>query len=238
MGNAVGRTRYEPYNLTMQGYSDLKVSPELRVARFVGNAQTGVEEISMMSAFRAIEICHDEKFKLADILDSQIPSSGGKIKEGYRPYTDTQKDFSGYGYFPVDTYFTCRNSLSLAGVALKPVNAGDISAFVKDGKGAAQIEALVMLSPNQKILKVDDIILEVDGKRVENPQGVKSAIAQAKNKDSIPSKIVSDKKISVVNLKASDVTGLTIDQQEKMIRAVCANYPGASERPICTGKKK
>lgn len=232
----MGRTTYSPYSL-FQGYSDLNLSADLRVARFVGNTYTSQQSIAMMSAFRAIEICREEKFRLADIYDTKIPSSGGEIKDGYRPYIDIQENSVGYGHVPYDTYFACRNEIYLLGVLWRPVPASEVSTYAKDGKGAFRIEGFMMFSPNQGRMKVDDLVLEVDGNRIANSSELKAALANAKNKERIPAKVISDKKIQFVELKSADTTSQFLSEQDAFVKAVCDDYPGASDRPICGAKK-
>lgn len=235
LGNSFGRTSYASHSL-FQGYSDIQISPDLRVARFVGNPHTSHREIALMSAFRAVEICRTEKYRLADIYDTRIPSSGGEIKAGYRPYVDTQETVAGYGHVPMDTYFACRNETFLLGIAMKPVPPSEIAPYVKDSVGAVRVEGFVMFSPNQSRLKTDDIIFEIDGRRISNMADIKSAVAHAANKERIPAKVVSDKRVTDLELKSADATVQVSESQDAMVKALCRDYPGTSDRPICGAK--
>ncbi|MCM2278156.1 MAG: hypothetical protein NDJ89_08775 [Oligoflexia bacterium] len=233
--STITRTSYKPFSI-FDGYSDLKISDDLRVARFVGSPHTNRQEIAALSGFRAIEICRSENFLLADIYETRIPSKGGALNPSYRPYVDTQDDFTGYAYVPYDSYFACRNELHILGIALKPVKPEEVNTYVNDGKGALRAEGFVALAPNQDRLKVDDLILELNGKRVSNTAEAKAAIATASDMDQIPAKIVSNKQISLMKLKAASVTTHAVAAQDAIVKAVCKNYPGASESLICREK--
>lgn len=219
-----------------QGYSDAEITPDLRVARFIGNPHTKLDEIRLMSMFRAMELCRQEKFRLADIYDNRIPNHGGEVTSAFHPYVDTQETTVGYGMIPVDTYFACRNESYLLGISLTPVPAAEVALFEKDGKGAVRVGEFVMFSPNKEKLKTDDLILELDGKRVTNMADIKTALAHAKDKSHIPAKVISDKHITEVELKAADATIDVSKYQDAIVKAVCANYPGTSDRPVCGAK--
>lgn len=226
------RSPYEAFQV-LQGYSDLKISDDMRVARFVGNPHTDRQEIGVLSVFRAIEICRGEKFRIADIYETKFPNKGGALKSDYRPYTDTQEDPTGYAYVPVDAYFACRNEVYLMGMALNPVRPSEVAAHINDGRGGIRVEDFVMFSPNQDQLKVDDLILEINGTRVSNVSEAKAAVARATDKNRIPAKIISNNKVSTTWLKAASATSQVLTAQDSLVSAVCENYPRASVSPLC-----
>ncbi len=235
VGNSFGRTSYAPHSM-FQGYSDIQLSPSMRVARFVGNGHTSHQEIALMSEFRAIEICKGEKYRLADIYDVKIPGSGGQIKAGYRPYIDTQENAVGYGFVPMDTYFACRNEIYLLGVSFRPVPSSEITSYAKDGKGAMRVEGFLLFSPNQGLLKTDDLVLAIDGKRVSNISELKAAVGDAKDKDHILAQVVSGGRLATLELKAKEATVQLARAQDEMVSNLCRNYPGASDSSICGAK--
>jgi hypothetical protein len=78
-GCATTRTKYRPWSED-GGYSEKKIDQSLYVARFSANAYTHPQDALVFSKFRAIEVCQDNGFKFARILENRDRSTKEKIQ--------------------------------------------------------------------------------------------------------------------------------------------------------------
>lgn len=77
------------------GYTDKKVSNDLMITRFGGNAYTSPQTAVMFSQFRAIEICKESGFKVARILTTTNQSKSRTVQRSSSNTTNSPTYVSG-----------------------------------------------------------------------------------------------------------------------------------------------
>jgi hypothetical protein len=260
-GCAHSRTKYHPLDES-GGYSEAPVNDRVLKTRFAGNAYTGSRDALLLSQFRAIEICKDKGFVTANILWSEDLSTAKTVQRTSNntylapmQYQGSANCYGGscngtgtltgggessnsstwnetYHYPTFDTYFACANEIYKAKVTITALTADAVKPYVKDLMGALQIHDMPENSPNRGILQVGDIVVKVDGNRTESKDQFSSAIALAKNKDSIPIQLIRDGEPQTVIAKAVDNTSDSVQAVNSFLSQMCKDE--LAERSICT----
>ena len=84
-----------------------------------------------------------------------------------------------------DTYFTCENKIKIIGAAVEFLASSKVSKFSKDYLDAVLIRQISLQSPNKTVLKVGDIVLKVNGNRVQNPLEFSREIEKGETKTNL-----------------------------------------------------
>ena len=238
-----------------EGYRD-KTFEDLRVASFKANTHTKKSLAHTYAEFRAIEICRREKkhANIIDVFDKTVEkeitkSSGGvwgpSIYGGMYPYSRYSRIGFGMDYGTVSTnswnetltfpflevYYTCSDKILRPLLQMKELKADDIKHLVKDVKGALQVEKILTESPNSRTLEVGDILLKVNGKRVEK---IYELIRFFNERSSVSVELLREGERVKTSVTAKDVTPEVIASEEKVIKKVCEDVK--NKRAICPKK--
>lgn len=258
------RTLYQPQD-NSGGFVDGTLEKDIKVSRFSGNAYTAKNDAKRFSEFRAIEVCHERGYKVAKLIETydnsqnknvqrtsyyqnQNPTyvnatantingntniygtvTGGERYGGSRSWNETYT-------FPVfDTYFTCINENYVLDTNVQNISAEDIKEFTKDKLGGVQVMDIAESSPNISILKVGDIILNIEESRVLNTIELSKAVNEAKNKTAIKAKIVRNGIHKNINLTAYENTESIMKSNAQLINMACT-IPEVQTRSICESR--
>jgi hypothetical protein len=151
---------------------------------------------------------------------------------GGNTFTDSTSWEEKYDYPIFDSYFSCTNQASILGAQLRDISFEDMKSFVKDLMGAVQIQSLQNDSENKQVLKTGDIIVFIDGQRIQNRIQFINAIDVTKNRAAIPGVIFRDGVKMNVILTAADGAPYLLEVAAKAISSAC-DVPEIKERPIC-----
>lgn len=261
------RTGYHPANWT-GGYTDNKLDGQMRVARFAGNAYTRSDTAVRLSNFRAFEVCKEEGFEAArvfgvnDLSTSQTVTksasstytapmqyNGSSNYYGYtshhsgtitggNQYANTTSWNETYRYPTFDTYFKCTDHIFQTKLELKPISPEDMKPFVKDLMGALQVQNIKDDSPNHVAIQVGDLVVKVEGNRVQNLVQFVNAVDNAKDKGRIELRIIRDGKPKTVTAAAVEATSEVIKAENELIDRECSLAPELKKRPICTDSNR
>lgn len=236
------------------GYSDKVISPNLRMTEFLGSSATKKESAELYAKFRAIEICLQNKAKYAHILlvkdktfDKEItqtttyypsyyygasPYYGRYGTSYYSGYASTHSWNESYTYPLFEVYFECVDAPVDARMSFKPLSQSQMKEFVKDIKGAVQVDEILPDSPNKNQLKVADIIISANGTRVENILELFKA-----SRSSLGSKFTveffRDGVKKNADVKYLDVTEMVAHSQAQIIKEACKVSDIKDTNPLC-----
>jgi len=152
--------------------------------------------------------------------------SGGGGYGGSRSWQET------YHYPTYDLLYTCINQKIRIGIQVKEISSDEMKPFVKDFLGALLVEEVEDSSPNFGIVQKGDIILRVNGARVQNRSDLVSGINFVKNK--IQMVVMRDGKKIFLNAKTFDGTQELQAKINKVISSACSQVPEVKNRPLCT----
>jgi hypothetical protein len=109
MSACATRTLYKPHGQS-GGYSEAPVKDNIYMARFTGNAYTHTNDAQVFAQFRAVEICHEQGFKVAKILgvDNKTTSQTVQKSSSYnyqQPtyFSGTANTNTNYNYYGGNT---------------------------------------------------------------------------------------------------------------------------------------
>lgn len=252
------RTKYKRYNKKNGGYKERTLENGLRIVSFHANSYTKKKLASTFARFRAIEVCTEENFKLAHLLDSfdrtQSKTITRTTSSGYPSYYYGMSPFwnryHGFGYgmgwstqtgsswnetiqYPeVEVIYECANDVYEPQVELREVSAEEMKHLVKDLRGALQIESFPAESPDKKTLRVGDIILRGNGERVQERYQLISLFR--KNKDhKIEVEIMRDGQLKTgLTLTGVDATEKMLKAQKEIIQSACKSKE-IKEKKLC-----
>lgn len=208
------RTKYQEIGTDKSGgFTESMYADGTYKARFAGNGYTSPKDAELFSVFRAIELCNNDGFAVAEIFGVYNLSKSKKIKKSssynYKMPTNingqysSTTDYSNYSNvktkgqydatvsgghtmggtrqwtetynFPVfDTVVKCINSKKLIGVMTEELDRKEVKRIKDDFMGAILIKRIMEGFPAEDVLKVGDVIVSVNGERVEkNPEFIK-----------------------------------------------------------------
>jgi hypothetical protein len=248
------RSQYSPYKKD-EGYKDSKEA-SVRKTSFKGNEVTKAQDAEVFATFRAIELCQQENKKLLHVLDVAnkttkkdiIRQTGGYNPSYYYGMSPFYGRYSGFGmgigmstgsawmdtleYPEIEITFQCEEKVFGPRVVFRDVNAENMKLLVKDLKGGLQIEKILPGSPNEKQVEVGDIVLKMEGVRIERSQEIQIAF----NREPRPQKLTLEILREGVKMKAPllavDITQDVQKCQDDMIRMAC-NYEEIKKNPLC-----
>lgn len=200
----------------------------------------------MYAEFRAIQLCLDEGYKYANIIDifdktvsKEVTKTdanvyGPSYSYGMYPFYSRYSSFGvGINYSNVssrswnETYvypvieipYTCVNSVYRPKIMFREIPADEMKHLVKDIKGGIQIQKFMDDSPNIKELKNDDIILRANGERIERVFELIQYFSE--KRQTVKLEILRDGKKLSANMKAVDVSDVTGPAEKKIIEEAC-----------------
>ncbi len=253
LGCSSSPTRYEESSSGKNGYSDKAIDSNLKLATFLGNSTTKKENAELYAKFRAIEIC-SETNTYAHILLVKDKTFQKEISQtttnypsysyyGASPYYGRYGTGVGYGAVSTNTwnesytyplfevYFECVPKPMDARMSFNVLSQSQMKDFIKDLKGAVQIEAILPDSPNKNQFKVADIITHVNGKRVDSILELYQTSRSAVGKKIVVNFIREGNK-KTAEVKQLDVTDLVDHSQKEIVKAAC-KIDELKSRPIC-----
>lgn len=259
--SACSSTRPTPYQKEKkkQGYSDL-TEETINISSFKANSYTKPQMAKAYAEFRAIDNCLQQQ-KIANIFDisdrtiqktvtrtsgaSMGPSYGMGL--GMYPYYSRYSSFAlGVGWntvntdswnetliFPImDIYYTCSDKVFRPQILLKEISAEQMKLLVKDLKGALQVEKILDNSPNQNVIEPGDLILKVNGGRIEN---IHELIHSFDDKQrSVSVEILREGLRKIVQLNSIDVTPEVQKSEQEIIAQVCKNKKAKNQDELKT----
>lgn len=153
--------------------------------------------------------------------------SGGNQNTESRTWNETY-------HFPVsDTFYMCANRVYQTKVLLGPVTPDDMKPYMKDLLGGVQITSIGDGSPNRGILEVGDILIKLNGQRIQNLPQFSHEIDNAEDKDQIPALVVHNGKAKKVSIKAVETTEQLLQAGNQIVATACAQLD-VKVRPICS----
>lgn len=167
-------------------------------------------------------------------------------------YTNTKVDGTVYGgnqygnsttwneifHYPIfDTYFSCSNQAYMMKLRFRPISPDDMKPYVKDLMGAIQVEDFTDDSPNREILHVGDLIVKVNGVRIQNIPQFANAIDGSKNKSQVNMDIVREGEAISISAIAIDITHIREEEMKKLIKNACS-ISEIKNRSICNSRTK
>lgn len=251
-------TSYQPIK-DKQGYSDKNMDNLLRMTTFQGNSATSKKTAELYAKFRAIEICHKVNRPLAHIMlvkdnsyseeISQTTSTGPTYSYGMSPYygvyggagpgwgmgygtTTTTTSNDTYNYPMFDVYFECVDKAMDARVSLINLSASQMSELVKDVQGAVQVDAVLDDSPNKGRIQKGDIIIRVNGERVEKIIDVYHAFRKP-SVNTFQLEFFRDGVRKTTMASFADVTKQVEESQREIIKEACRNGDMKSTNKLC-----
>lgn len=239
---ATHRTPYQPHDDYYGGYSE-NLSGELKFARFTGNAHTFASDAQLFSHFRAMEICRESEKPVALVVEQLDLSQEKQVQRSSTSGSFIGKTYFGsssswvetYTFPTYDTYFVCTDKAYTTNVSFKVITKEDMKLLVKDLKGAVQVFSLNKESPNHGILMEGDIIIKMNGERVEYLGEIVWGLEKAKNKEAIPVVLFREGELLKINIKSREVTDSVLTRQSEIVKSLC-QVSEIGERPICTGR--
>lgn len=232
------------------GYSEAKINKLLYLTRFKGNSRTSKQDALDYSIFRAVEICRDNKIKLARLFfifdftkeekvfhtwtsTFQSPSFVSSILSDFGGNVIVQSSVTqGSGYSITNswsdiittpqfhTIFACAENQITIDLDLVAVSKDEMKILVKDLLGGMQIHSLAGSSPLNKYFKYGDIITKVNDQRVQDPAMFSYAI-ETTVEHNIKINFYRDGKEQVVSVQKIDVSDDALKTQGALIRKVC-----------------
>lgn len=232
------RTKYKPHNDHTGGYSHSELKDNLYVSRFAANAKTHQNDAHLFSNFHAIELCLQKGFKFTRVLDVKDLSEKKSI------YNSTTTFYGSNGVvfgstigsetklnLPIyDTIFTCENEFKVVGAIVKNIPAKEASTITKDYLGALQIVEVPSDSHNDKILQDGDVVIKVDGKRIQGKFSFNKELNKKGSKTKIT--IIRDGKRIVKEVALRDGSQLLKDANMHVIENACS-VPEIKKNVIC-----
>lgn len=237
------------------GYSDKTLDGDLRMVSFKANARTKTSQAEMFAKFRTLEICQGENKKYSFILDvfdktksktitrystSGYPSYYYGMSPFYNRYSSFSLGFSTMqsdawnetlSYPEVEVVYQCLDQVLAPMLELREVSAEEMKHLVKDLRGGLQVELVPKESPNFKQQKVGDIILRVDGERIQEIYQLMKRFNEGKKTIQIDI-LRNGKEVKNVKLNSSDMTDKISTGQAGFLETAC-KYEDLQTRGPC-----
>lgn len=253
------RTQYGKYSKKTGGYQDKVIEGNLRMVSFRANSQTKVDLARKFAAFRAIEICTEQKAKLTHILGvfdkTQSKTVTRTSGSGYPSYSYGMSPFygrhSGVGFgfgtmsssswnetlkIPdIEVMFECAENVYEPTLVMREVPAEEMKHLVKDLKGGLQIEKISDTLNND--FKVGDILILASDERVQHHYQLLSLFHKSRGKPLSVQLLRDGKREKGFSLKGIDVSEKVMDEQKRLIHMVCQKEE-VKANPLCPGKIK
>lgn len=140
--------------------------------------------------------------------------------------------------FPiVDTSFVCMDSLFLAKIKFRELKEYDVKDYVKDLRGALQVEEIPDDSPNKGKIKNSDIVLRLNGERVWTVAEFVKVLNNSSDKENLKFELVRDGKNLKITGKAVDGTeGLLADAEK--VKASACGIEDLKDNLLCQLRRK
>ncbi|HXH30645.1 MAG TPA: hypothetical protein VNJ01_07515 [Bacteriovoracaceae bacterium] len=249
-------SRPTPYQVMKknEGYKE-KMLDELQVVVFRGNSHSKKSKARFYAEFRAIELCRESGFKLANIFEFldkttskevvHTTSFGPSYYYGMSPFhnrysglglsagfgnsnSDSWKETYIYPY--VEAVYKCSNTVVRPQLSLREVSPEEMKHLVKDLKGAIQIEKITVESAHKGMLRPGDIILKAKELRVQKAYEFLTVFGPEDSGQDI--RILRDGERLVVRVKGQDVSPEIASHQQQVVDQACKEKE-IKDRPIC-----
>lgn len=230
-----------------EGYSDSSYE-KIHVAVFRANTKTRPSRAELYAKFRAIEFCQTTEQKHANIIDVRDKTQEKEITRttgsgwgptygfGMYPYYNRYSSF-GVGatfstistdswrekvlYPMVEVFYTCADQMFRPELLIKEISAEQMKLLVKDLKGALQVEKVFDGSPNKSKIEIGDIILKVNGKRIEKVYELIPLFNQPGSLVLV--EFLREGERRTEKLESKDVTENFLRAEKEIIDMVCSN---------------
>lgn len=242
------RAPYAPYTKeNLLGYADIKNDDQTDAVRFRGNMFTEPLDMVLYSQFRAIQICQSRGKTLTRFLKmtDMSPSTSIQSAEGYRQYvpvylkydvsynaTSVRENILEGSIDPVfEVTFTCVDKAYSAQVVVRELVAGEVKSFVQDARGAVQINAFHDVSVSAQSLKVDDIILKVNGTRSRNRSDFYRLVDMSENGKTLLT-VIRERKVMDIEVLAASIENQVEEFELRIVRTACQKEE-LKNQPVC-----
>jgi hypothetical protein len=253
------RSKYQAYKKG-EGYREEQLAEGVKLVRFKGNRHTAKAQAQLFAQFRAVELCLEAGAKLAHILamndqslrrdvtrtSSTFFAPGFYHGMGMYPYWGR---YPGFGFsaglhsmqadswretlvYPeMSVFYQCEQQVFEPMLSLREVSPDEMKLLVKDLKGALQVEQVLPGSPNQKALLEGDIILRVEGSRVQSVMELLRALKATPGRE-VAVEFFRDGVRQRGTMRSTDVTEELIKSQQQIIERACKKKD-VKGRPLC-----
>lgn len=228
------------------GYKDSRIDTKTISTRFVGNMFTEPKNMVLFAQFRSLEVCRSQKKNMARVLmfNDLSPSKNIQEADGYKnlvpEYLAENQAYSKYSGTEIsngsinpifETIYSCTDKVFDTQLDLKDVRAEDAKLFVKDLKGAVQIENIPLNSVNSSNLKIDDIIVKVNGERTKSRLDFYRIVDEA-NSTKLTFTLYREGSMKEVAAATVDVTNLAAAHSKK-IQTLACEFEELKVRTLC-----
>lgn len=228
-----------------EGYSD-STKDDLKVSTFKANHYTSPAKARLYAEFRAIQQCLSEGYQYANIIDifdktisKEVTKTdanvyGPSYGMGMYPFYSRYSSFGvginysnvssrswneTYVYPVIEVPYTCVNTVYRPKIMFREIPAVEMKHLVKDIKGGVQIQKFLDDSPNEKTLKTDDIILRVNGERIERVYELIQYFSD--KRQTVKLEVLRDGVKKSASMKAVDVSDVIKPAEEKIVNEAC-----------------
>lgn len=238
---------YSPITETSTGgYKDTKYDAKTMSTRFVGNMFTEPKNMVLFAQFRSLEVCRNQKKNLARVLmfNDLSPSKNIQEADGYKnlipEYLAENQAYSKYqgteisngSINPIfETIYNCTDKVFDTQLDLKDVKPEDAKLFVKDLKGAVQIENIPLNSINSSVVRMDDIIIKVNGERTKSRLDFYRMVDD-NNGQKLTFTLYRDGSLKEVLGSTVDVTNIASAHSKKIQKLAC-EFEELKARTLC-----
>lgn len=249
------RTPYKSFHKG-EGFSDSVLDENLKIAGFKANSRTKPSQASMFAHFRAIENCRSTSPDLlAHIMEinnktyrervTRISSTGYPAYYfGMSPYYQRYSGF-GFGFSTMNSQtwnetlvypnyeitYRCENRIFEPKLELAEVPSPDLRHLVKDLYGAILIQKILPDSPNKNSVRAGDIIVKVEGNRVQKIYELLNSFHRSKE---LKVDLLRDGQLKQsIKLKSNDVSDSIKASEQKLLKKACT-YDDLKKRLPCT----
>jgi hypothetical protein len=147
--------------------------------------------------------------------------------------TSNSKSWTETLTFPiVDTGFDCLDSLFRAKIKFRELKEDDVKSYVKDLRGALQVEDIPEDSPNKEKIKNSDIVLRLNGERVWTVSEFVKILNNSNDKENLKFDLIRDGKKMSIRGRAVDSKEELISEAEK-IKATACGIQDLKENLLC-----
>jgi hypothetical protein len=247
------RTAYKPLHKG-EGFADSSLEDSLKMATFKANSKTKPGQASMFARFRAIEICKSQSDLLTHIMQISDKTQTEKIMRisstGYPAYyfgmSPYYHRYSGFGFgfstmssqtwsetltYPnFEIIYRCTKKIMEPKLELVEIPSPELRHLVKDLSGAILIQKILPDSPNQKLIRSGDILMKVEGNRIQKIYELLNAFYLKKE---LKVDLLRDGELKKsVNLIGTDVTDSIKNEEQNLLQKACT-YDDLKNRIPC-----
>lgn len=241
-----GRSKYRAYE-DKEGFRESKEN-SFDVVSFRGNEMTKSKEALLFARFRSIELCGEKLSYVMNVRDrsekKEIIRTSGNAYPYYGMGYGSRYSTIGFGFggmpmnawsetqvYPhLDVVYACVDKVRGPHVSLREVSREEMKLLVKDLKGGLQVESVPSDSINSASLNTGDIILKLDGQRVER---IEELLGFFLRKQEGVLDLLREGEKKTVTLRSQDIQKWVAEDQSAAIKEACAFKEIQKKKAYC-----